>query len=155
MALFCWSSDVRCSASEEATKGIPLKALALALCLSLTSCASIVSKSSWPVTVQSNPPGATVRISDEDGKVVHSGTTPFTVTLSSKEGFFTKADYDVHAELAGHGSADARMSAHLNAWYWGNIIFGGLIGLLIVDPATGAMWKLGDTFTVNLPSAAP
>jgi len=30
----------------------------------------------------------------------------------------------------------------LNGWYFGNIIFGGLIGLLIVDPATGAMYRL-------------
>ena len=30
----------------------------------------------------------------------------------------------------------------LDGWYIGNILFGGLIGLLIVGPATGAMWKL-------------
>jgi hypothetical protein len=32
----------------------------------------------------------------------------------------------------------------------GNIVFGGLIGLLIVDPATGAMWKLEETQVINL-----
>jgi hypothetical protein len=30
----------------------------------------------------------------------------------------------------------------VNGWYFGNIIFGGLIGLLAVDPATGAMYTL-------------
>jgi hypothetical protein len=30
----------------------------------------------------------------------------------------------------------------LDGWYIGNIVFGGLIGMLIVDPATGAMWKI-------------
>ena len=30
-----------------------------------------------------------------------------------------------------------------NGWYLaGNFIFGGLLGWLIVDPATGAMWNL-------------
>ncbi|MEW6291598.1 MAG: hypothetical protein AB1545_17315, partial [Thermodesulfobacteriota bacterium] len=30
-----------------------------------------------------------------------------------------------------------------NGWYiLGNLLFGGLIGYLIVDPATGAMWNL-------------
>jgi len=29
-----------------------------------------------------------------------------------------------------------------NGWYIGNIVFGGLIGLLIVDPLTGAMYRL-------------
>jgi hypothetical protein len=31
----------------------------------------------------------------------------------------------------------------LNGWYAGNILIGGIVGLLIVDPATGAMYKLG------------
>ncbi len=30
----------------------------------------------------------------------------------------------------------------MNGWYAGNIVFGGLIGILIVDPATGAMWDI-------------
>ncbi|HEY5968354.1 MAG TPA: hypothetical protein VIU35_10260, partial [Chitinophagaceae bacterium] len=30
----------------------------------------------------------------------------------------------------------------LNGWYFGNLLIGGLIGLLIVDPATGAMYRL-------------
>ncbi|WP_174263189.1 CsgG/HfaB family protein [Citrifermentans bemidjiense] len=38
----------------------------------------------------------------------------------------------------------------MNGWYWGNIVFGGVIGLLIVDPATGAMWKMDDTLMVPL-----
>ena len=34
------------------------------------------------------------------------------------------------------------VSAHVNGWYVGNIVFGGLLGLLIIDPATGAMYSL-------------
>ena len=30
----------------------------------------------------------------------------------------------------------------MKGWYWATPIFGGLIGILIVDPATGAMWPL-------------
>jgi len=127
----------------------------LLLCCLLTGCASIVSKSDWPVTVGSNPPGASVKITDEDGKVVQSGITPLTMTLSAKEGFFAKADYDIEATLPGYATTHARMSARINPWYWGNIIFGGLIGWLIVDPATGAMWKLRDEFTVNLAAPSP
>jgi len=37
----------------------------------------------------------------------------------------------------------------LNGWYIGNLLFGGLIGLLIVDPLTGAMWTL-DPKDINL-----
>ena len=34
------------------------------------------------------------------------------------------------------------MSSRINGWYVGNIVFGGFIGWLIVDPLTGAMWTL-------------
>lgn len=30
----------------------------------------------------------------------------------------------------------------LSGWYFGNLVFGGLIGMLIVDPLTGAMYNL-------------
>lgn len=36
----------------------------------------------------------------------------------------------------------------LDGWYFGNILLGGIIGMLIVDPATGAMWKI-DTEYLN------
>lgn len=32
----------------------------------------------------------------------------------------------------------------LNGWYFGNILFGGAIGMQIIDPATSAMWKIKD-----------
>jgi hypothetical protein len=34
------------------------------------------------------------------------------------------------------------VDSRINGWYVGNIVFGGLIGWLIVDPLTGAMWTL-------------
>ncbi len=45
----------------------------------------------------------------------------------SKQGFETKT---------------VEITSPLNGWYVGNIIFGGLLGILIVDPLTGAMWTL-------------
>jgi len=38
----------------------------------------------------------------------------------------------------------------ISGWYWGNILFGGLIGMLIVDPITGAMYKLPKNTNVSL-----
>ena len=38
----------------------------------------------------------------------------------------------------------------MDGWYIGNIVFGGLIGWLVVDPASGAMWKLQDSVHGNL-----
>lgn len=38
----------------------------------------------------------------------------------------------------------------MDGWYWGNILFGGLIGMLAVDPATGAMYKLPKATSAGL-----
>ena len=37
------------------------------------------------------------------------------------------------------------IESSMDGWYIANILFGGLIGMLAVDPATGAMWKLPET----------
>jgi hypothetical protein len=39
-------------------------------------------------------------------------------------------------------SALPKTGRSVNGWYVGNVIFGGLVGFLIVDPLTGAMWVL-------------
>lgn len=44
--------------------------------------------------------------------------------------------------MAGYKTAGVSIRSELSGWYFGNIVFGGLIGMLIVDPATGAMWNL-------------
>lgn len=127
-----------------------MKAVALATSLALAGCASIVSKSEWPVTVQSNPSGARCVIAKENGVEIHRGETPLTTVLSAKGGYFSSQDYTITCEKEGHQTTQALMPSSLNGWYWGNIVFGGLIGILIVDPATGAMWKLDETKVVNL-----
>ena len=32
----------------------------------------------------------------------------------------------------------------LNGWYFGNLLIGGVLGMLFIDPLTGAMWKIQD-----------
>jgi len=112
----------------------------------LGSCASIVSKSSWPVDVGSSPAGATVTITNQNGAVVYKGVTPGKVSLKSGAGFFKKASYTVKFELEGYNPLEVPLTCKLNGWYFGNLLFGGVIGLLIVDPATGAMYKLREPF---------
>lgn len=116
-------------------------------------CASIVSKSQRPVTVTSSPSGAKVTIKKSNGVAIQTGETPLTVTLETSNGFFQKASYTVEAQKAGYQTATSVFQAEVNGWYFGNILFGGIIGMLIVDPATGAMWKLEDTYSVNLVAA--
>lgn len=113
-------------------------------------CASIVSKSIWPVTFDSNPTGANIVITNKSGLRIFEGRTPTTLTLSSSRGFFQGEEYYVEARREGYSDGRTVLTSSINGWYFGNILFGGLIGLLIVDPLTGAMWKLDDRIVVNL-----
>lgn len=109
-----------------------------------SGCASIVSKSQYPVSIRSNPEGAMATVRDSSGQAVHSGVTPTTVTLKAGNGYFRGQNYTVDFQKEGFSTTSAEIRRDLNGWYLGNIIFGGLIGMLIVDPATGAMWRLSD-----------
>lgn len=126
------------------------KALAITGLITITcSCASIVSKTSYPVTVDSEPRDADVTITDRRGREIFTGKTPALVTLKSGGGFFTAAIYDIKISKDGYTSKSVALRATLNGWYFGNILFGGVIGLLIVDPATGAMYKLKQTAVIE------
>jgi len=119
----------------------------LAIC---AGCASIVSKSQYPVTIKSNPSGATVTVTDKRGGEIHQATTPATISLASGAGFFSPARYSFEFQKEGYLPGSASLYAGMDGWYIGNLIFGGLLGILIVDPATGAMWRLDDTVFGNL-----
>ncbi|HXV21017.1 MAG TPA: hypothetical protein VD811_08535 [Desulfuromonadales bacterium] len=109
----------------------------------LSGCASIVSGGPEIVTISSNPPEAKMTLcNDRTKQCMAIGQTPYTATLDRSQGFFTPARYSIKCEKPGFGPAERTLSAGMNGWYAGNIIFGGLIGLLIVDPATGAMWDI-------------
>ncbi|BCU77121.1 hypothetical protein [Luteolibacter sp. LG18] len=121
-------------------------------CFFFASCASIVSKSNWPVTVTSEPSGAHVVIKKQNGPVIHEANTPTTVTLKSSDGFFRSARYTMMFTKKGCPAQTVQVSADVNGWYFGNLLFGGgaLIGMVFVDPATGAMWKMPDTVHADL-----
>jgi hypothetical protein len=128
------------------------KTLVIVLSISLlTGCASIVSKSNWPYSVDSNPAGAKVVITNKKGQEVFSGRTPAALKLKSGAGFFSKESYTVSLSLDGYETKKINLECKVNGWYFGNLLIGGLIGMLIVDPATGAMYKLDNSgLTENL-----
>jgi hypothetical protein len=110
--------------------------------LAASGCATIVAKSSQTITVTSVPDAASVNIVNKSGTPVHSGTTPITVTLKKGRGYFKPESYTVRFAKDGYQAREVTVRGEVNGWYFGNVIFGGLIGLLAVDPATGAMYTL-------------
>jgi len=121
------------------------------IALAATGCASIIKGSEQSVTLRSDPPEARLIITDvREGKDIHIGTTPFTTSLKRGAGYFTKAKYKVTIEKPGYGREEVLLEGSPGGWYLlGNLVFGGLIGWFIVDPATGAMWTL-DPEEVNV-----
>ncbi|WP_434134351.1 hypothetical protein [Pseudomonas luteola] len=128
-----------------------LKMAAAGLCLSvLSGCASIVGDTQYPVRVSSAPAGASFEIIDKAGHVVHSGNTPSTVTLKSGRGYFKGETYTLKFHNPGYADKTVTLDSSLSGWYWGNILIGGLIGMLIVDPVTGAMFKLPEDVSADM-----
>ena len=126
---------------------LPLFTLALSTLL-LSNCASIVSKSSWPVSIKSKNPGVEFNIKKSDGTIISSGKTPQLVTLSSHGGYFKAASYTIETKKAGKVVGSTQITATLNNWYFGNILFGGIIGMVFVDPVTGAMYRFPESVEV-------
>lgn len=113
----------------------------------LQGCASIVSDSKPEVGVYSTPTAAKYEIVNSKGMVVASGVTPGRVLLESGRGYFKGEDYKVTFRKEGYQESTVPLKTTVNGWYWGNILIGGLIGMLIVDPLTGAMYTLPDDVT--------
>ena len=129
------------------------RAVALLCCflLGTMGCASIIGKSEYPVRVTSQPDEADITIVDQTGAVFFTGKTPATVTLKTKAGYFRGRDYTVTFTKSGYAKHTAEIRRGASKWYiFGNLVFGGLVGWLIVDPATGAMWTLQEDVNVNL-----
>lgn len=110
--------------------------------LSLSGCASIISGKTQTMTFQSTPELSDITILNRDGKKIHVGKAPVTVSLNRGAGFFVPERYTVIFEKEGYEKKEIKVTSSMNGWYIGNILFGGVIGLLIIDPATGAMYSL-------------
>ncbi|MGB4128645.1 MAG: PEGA domain-containing protein [Bacteroidales bacterium] len=123
-----------------------MTAIMMASVFLFSSCASIVSKSTYPLSINSSPSNAKVSITDKKGKEIYLGNTPATVKLNAGAGFFSKAEYQVKFSSPGYDDKIVPITFKLDGWYFGNLLLGGVLGMLIIDPATGAMWKIETEF---------
>jgi hypothetical protein len=120
----------------------PTATLIAAATVMLSGCASIVHSGNREIPVASNPPGAKVTIFNRDNLQVAANTTPFVANLDPKYGYFKGQTYRVVFDMPGYYRTEVNLKPTLSGWYFGNIVFGGLIGMLIVDPITGSMYNL-------------
>jgi hypothetical protein len=108
--------------------------------LLLSSCASIFSGTTQDITLRTTP-GATYSITDTYGKQVASGNTQGTANLERGAGYFSPHAYKARISKPGYQPKTIDIQPGMNPWYFANILLGGVVGMIIVDPLTGAMYK--------------
>jgi uncharacterized protein YceK len=120
--------------------------------LVLSGCASVMRDDTQIVPIQSNVDNVNIEVTNSQGDVVYRGQTPTTLDLrTSRSGYFNPEKYFIKASKNGYVTQYTPIDYHISNWYWfGNAVFGGLIGWFIVDPMTGKMYYLDDVATVNM-----
>lgn len=106
----------------------------------LTGCATLVKGTTQPVTFNSNPEGASVKVNG-----VEVGKTPVTVVLK-KQGW-----KNVVISKEGYASATLPLTNSMDPWFLGNILLGGFIGSS-TDIVSGAGFEMysPDSYVVTL-----
>jgi len=106
------------------------KVVVLLLAVMTAGCASIIHGTTQKVGVSSVPTGAAVTV---DNKPM--GHTPVFADLKRKE------EHIVTIEMPGYQQTQLTVTRSVSGWVWGNIVFGGLIGLA-VDVISGGLYNL-------------
>lgn len=102
----------------------------LAIGVLLTGCSLIMLGTKQKIAISSNPTGAKVTVGRRN-----LGETPVIASLARRH------DHIVKIELAGYKPYELALTKKISGWVFGNIIFGGLIGLF-VDAMTGSMYMI-------------
>lgn len=99
----------------------------------LGSCATIASKPSY-LEMKTTPNNVDVTLQGvQERQIERDLVTPFKVELDKG------TDYRVIVETENYRSEEITIDRKITGWFWGNIILGGPIGML-VDYSTDEMW---------------
>ena len=104
--------------------------LVVGVVVALSGCATIMHGTSQDIGFQSSPTNAKVLV---DG--LPMGNTPVVAKLSRKDNHIVKMNLD------GYQPFEATLTRGTSGWVWGNVVFGGLIGLA-VDAMSGGLYNL-------------
>ena len=116
----------------------------------LSACASVFSHSVYPVNIHSTPAGVPIVITEHStGVTVFDGTTPANLNLDASSGFFQKAKYRVTFKKEGYAEVVFPISPKVDGWFIASILLTGFVGI-VVDGASGAMYKLEGSYFVNM-----
>lgn len=120
----------------------------IAITLIAVGCATIMKGTKHKVSINSTPSQAKINIKTLAGMVVFEGKTPASTEISKKN------EYIVTISVEGYKDKTINITKDgVEGWFWGNILCGGIIGI-IVDLTNGAINKLEpDQINVELVTA--
>lgn len=108
-------------------KRLALLAISVAIA---TACGTIIHGTRQDVGVSSSPTGAQVVVDN-----MPLGQTPVVAKLTRKD------NHVIRITMPGYQTFETNVTRSVSGWVWGNIVFGGLIGL-VVDAISGGLYKL-------------
>lgn len=125
-------------------------ALSLLAMVLLSGCATLTTSSSQAVTMTTEPPGAVCTFKREGQVIGIVNPTPGSLSVSKSH-----TAIDVSCAKEGYLDATGSVGSRFQAMTFGNILFGGIIGV-VVDAASGATAEYEPTITIRLtPSEFP
>lgn len=95
-----------------------------------TACGTIIHGTRQDVGVSSSPTGAQVVVDN-----MPLGQTPVVAKLTRKD------NHVIRITMPGYQTFETNVTRSVSGWVWGNVLFGGLIGLA-VDAISGGLYKL-------------
>ena len=111
----------------------------------LTSgCATLVKGSSQGVTVKTEPLGAICELRKKGKTVGIVNPTPGTIQLGKGATVL-----DVSCKKSGYLDSNATLTSSMQGWTFGNVILGGIVGL-VVDAASGAAYQYRSEISIRL-----
>lgn len=111
---------------------VRLAVLVLMASTLLGGCATLTTSASQTVTLTTEPPGAACTFKREGEVIGIVNPTPGSLSVKKSH-----ADIDVNCVKEGFLDAVGRVGSKFQAMTFGNILFGGIIGI-VVDAASGA-----------------
>jgi hypothetical protein len=101
-----------------------------ALMIGLTNCSSIINGSKQIVSISSDPKEAKIYVNGNS-----LGTTPKKILLKRGD------THIIEIKMDGYKTYRITTSKDITGWFWGNLLCGGLIGM-VIDLATGNAYDI-------------
>lgn len=125
-----------------------LRLLAMAACLALEGCATLVTGNSQTLTLDTQPPGASCLFKRDGSTIGAVNPTPGSISVDK-----SYKDIDVVCSKEGYRDAAGRVGSSFQPMTFGNVLFGGLVGI-VIDAASGAVMQYEPTLTIVLVPAS-